>query len=121
ISLEANDQSAIGLGVLAATVFIGIFAFIFLKYSKMIPIRQLFRFSSWIIILFAFILLGKGIRSLQESGWVPSTILPKFIHSDLLGIYPTAESLLAQLGLITLVVLSYFMSKRRNKEATIEQ
>lgn len=121
ISLEANDQSAIGLGVLAATVFIGIFAFFFLKYSKMIPIRQLFRFSSWIIILFAFILLGKGIRSLQESGWVPSTILPKFIHSDLLGIYPTAESLLAQLGLITLVVLSYFMSKRRNKEATIEQ
>lgn len=114
ISIEANNQSAIGLGVLAATIFIGIFAYVFLKYSKMIPVRQLFRFSSWIIVVFAIILLGKGIHSLQESGWISVTSLPSFIYVDLLGIYPTAETLLPQLFLITLVALSYFISKKNN-------
>ncbi len=119
ISLEAGPggQSAIGFGVLAAVGFIAVFAYVFLKYSKMIPVRQLFLFSSWIIVLLAVILLGKGLHSLQESGWLSVTNLPSYIHVDLLGIYPTLETVSAQIGLIAVVFVSYYIGRRKLEKA----
>lgn len=122
ISLEAQPghESAVGLGVFSATIFIAIFAYVFLKYSKMIPVRQLFKFSSWVIVLLAIILLGKGIRSLQESGMVPVTTLPEFLHADILGIYPTLQSIGAQILLIIIVVVSYYLNQRKINNATAQ-
>src|SRR5699024_10284664 len=87
ISLEAGDQnqSAIGLGVLAAVLIIAIIALAFLKYSKKIPVRQLFRYSSWIIVLLAIILIGKGFHALQESGWISVTNLSASLRAEWLG------------------------------------
>src|SRR5690625_5280776 len=47
IKLEAGpeNQTAIGFGVIAAVVVIALIAYLFLKYSKMISVRKLFRYS----------------------------------------------------------------------------
>lgn len=115
VSLEASaaNQSAIGLGVVAASLCIILIAYAFLKYSKMISVRKLFLYSSWIIVLLAIILMGKGIHSLQESGWINVTSLPSYLRVQWLGVYPTVQSIAAQLGLIGLIIILYFFNKRR--------
>lgn len=107
INLEqAKGSSAIGLGVLAAAIAIAILAYIFLKYTKRIPVLQLFRYSSWIIVLLAIVLIGKGVHSLQESGWMTMHSF-NFSPIEWLGIYPTTESIVAQCILIGIIAISY--------------
>ncbi|HLS31658.1 MAG TPA: FTR1 family protein, partial [Flavobacteriaceae bacterium] len=121
IKLEAGpeNQTAIGFGVIAAVVVIALIAYLFLKYSKMISVRKLFRYSSWIILLLAIILTGKGIHSLQESGWIDVTGLPDIFRVDWLGIYPTLQTIAAQLILIGLFVVIYFVNKKNQKEVEV--
>ncbi|AGA80651.1 high-affinity Fe2+/Pb2+ permease [Echinicola vietnamensis DSM 17526] len=117
ISLETQPahQSSIGLGVLAAFVMISLFAVLFVRYSKKIPVRQLFRYSAWAITLLALILIGKGVHSIQEAGWLSVTGFPVSVSVDLLGIYPTIETVAAQVALLVLMLLLYFWSNHKTK------
>jgi hypothetical protein len=45
---------------------------------------------------------GKGVRELQEGNAVPVTAIPGFPHVEAMGIFPTVETLLAQLVLLAL-------------------
>ena len=120
ISLEAsaNNQSAIGLGSLAALLILGIIAYIFVRFSKKIPIKQIFLYSSWLVVVLAVILMGKGLHSLQESGWVSVNSIPSGFHADWLGVYPTIETVTGQLVLIMIVVLVYFWQKKSGSIST---
>jgi len=109
------NKSAIGFGVLAAFGLIAILGLLFLRYSKKIPVRQLFRYSSWGISLLAVILLGKGIHSIQESGWISITDFPVLVHVDWLGIYPTIETTVSQLILVSAVLVLYYLSSCKFK------
>ncbi|MEQ8882732.1 MAG: FTR1 family protein [Cyclobacteriaceae bacterium] len=115
ISLETqpDHQSSIGLGVLAAFALIALFAILFVRYSKKIPVRQLFRYSAWAITLLALILIGKGVHSIQEAGWLSITGFPVSVSVDWLGIYPTFETVTAQVALLMLMLLLYYLSYRR--------
>lgn len=117
ISLETQPahQSSIVLGVLAAFVMIFLFAILFVRYSKKIPVRQLFRYSAWAITLLALILIGKGVHSIQEAGWLSVTGFPVSVSVDWLGIYPTIETISAQVALLLLMLLLYFWSNYKTK------
>ncbi|MBU0941536.1 MAG: FTR1 family protein [Bacteroidetes bacterium] len=115
LETQSDDQSSIGFGVLAAFALIGLLAFLFLKYSKKIPVRQLFRYSSWVITLLAIILIGKGVHAIQEAGWISVTGTWFSIKIDWLGFYPTLETLISQLILLVFLLLLYFLSNFRNK------
>ncbi len=117
INLETTptNKSAIGLGVLAAFGLIALLGFLFLRYSKKIPVRQLFLYSSWGISLLAVILLGKGIHSIQESGWISMTNSPIVVNIDWLGIYPTIETIFSQLILFGIVLALYYSNSRKWK------
>ncbi len=113
LEVAEGDKSAIGLGVLAAVVGIALIAYVFLKYSKMIPVRKLFLYSSWIIVFLAIVLTGKGIHALQESGWISVNSIQSMFRLDWLGIYNTVETLIGQLLLIAIIVATYLINKRR--------
>jgi len=115
ISLETQPahQSSIGLGVLAAFVLIALISVLFVRYSKKIPVRQLFRYSAWAITLLALILIGKGVHSIQEAGWLSVTGFPVSVSVDWLGIYPTFETISAQVVLLIFMLLLYYLSYRR--------
>lgn len=115
LETQSGDRSSIGFGVLAAFALIGILAFLFLKYSKKIPVRQLFRYSSWVITLLAVILMGKGTHAIQEAGWLSVTGIPFSLRMEWLGMYPTAETLVAQFTLFGFLLLLYYVSNYRNK------
>tara|TARA_R110001592_G_scaffold131360_3_gene345093 strand:- start:2821 stop:4770 length:1950 start_codon:yes stop_codon:yes gene_type:complete len=115
LETQSGDQSSIGFGVLAAFALIVLLAFLFLKYSKRIPVRQLFRYSSWVITLLAVILMGKGVHAIQEAGWLSITGLPIFLKIEWLGIYPTLESIISQMVLLGILILLYYLSNYRNR------
>ena len=80
-------------------------AWALLGYSRRLPIGKFFGFSSILLAILAVVLAGKGVSGLQEAGIVdlhPLTWLPRI---DLLGVFRTWETFLAQvLTLVTLVI-----------------
>lgn len=118
--LETTSQShqmALALGVLCAFVLVGSLSWWSVKWSARLPIRNLFQISSWMMFFLSFILVGKGIHALQESGLVPVTAVGVQFQSDLLGVYPFYQTLLAQLVLAVVISL-YLVFEKRGLRAT---
>jgi high-affinity iron transporter len=73
---------------------------LFWKYGIRIPLRPFFAVTSVLLYYMAFVFMGKGVRELQEGGVLPITVLPGWPHVDAMGIFPSVETLLAQLVLL---------------------
>ncbi|MCW5908531.1 MAG: FTR1 family protein [Chitinophagales bacterium] len=104
IESQGKQGYAILTGVLLAFVILLVFAVAVLRFSSKLPIPTLFRVSSAVMGLLAFVLAGKGIHSFQEVNWVPVHGIP-FIRVELLGIYPTIETTAAQAIVAGFVIL----------------
>lgn len=105
IWLEGGDGAKVAmlLGVLGSLAFVIAMAWAILRYSAKIPIRRLFEASAVIMAGLALILTGKGLHSLQETGLISVSTPPISAHFDLIGFYPTWETLLSQLFILGLV------------------
>lgn len=103
IESAGKQSNAIALGLLIALVAVVVLAIVILRYSAKLPIPRLFKFSTIVMGVLAVILSGKGIHSFQEVGWLSITGIP-LIKLDILGIYPTLETVAAQ-GLVAAIVV----------------
>jgi high-affinity iron transporter len=102
---NGDGKNAIGLGLVSALGLIFIFSFIALRYSKKIPVRELFKVSAIMTSLLAFILAGKAVHSLQEAGVLNSTMISWNIRFDTIGVFPTWQTLSAQLITFAMAVM----------------
>jgi len=107
-----GNGGAVIAGALAAIVVLAVIALVMMRYSRTLPIGKFFAYSSALVAVLAVVLIGKGSGALQEAGYLPITPWPGFPRSDLLGIYPTRETLLSQLAMIVLLVLGFVWNKR---------
>ena len=82
-----------------------------------IPLRPFFLFTSILMFLLAVTFVGGGIEELQEGGVVGITRFEGWPTVDLLGIFPTAETLGAQLFVLLLGVGMVIYAKRRKPKA----
>lgn len=114
LTLEQGPESktAITLGALLSIVAVFILAAVALRASARLPVRSLFKYSSFIMGVLSVILVGKGLHSLQEAGLLSITVIPYSIRATLLGVYPTVETLLAQAAVILAVVLLWTLPTR---------
>ena len=80
------------------------------RFGLKLPLRVLFEASTILLFVTAVILLGKGIHALQEVGMIPLRPIP-MIRIDLLGVFPDAWGLGAQL----LLVSAPFIYRARRK------
>jgi high-affinity iron transporter len=94
------------LGIVVGGAALAVVFTLFYRFSVRIPLRPFFAVTSVLLYLMAFVFMGKGIRELQEGNAVSITSIPGFPHVEILGIYPTVESLLAQLLLLALFVFA---------------
>ena len=101
-----NEGTGILLPILAGVVvggaILAVVFTLFWKYGIRIPLRPFFAVTSVLLYYMAFVFMGKGIRELQEGGVVGITVLPGWPHVDAMGIFPSVETLLAQLVLLVL-------------------
>lgn len=114
ISLEGGSEGTTAMTagvVLSLAIVIGL-TWALLRYSVRIPIRKLFAFSAMLMAGLATILAGKGLHALQESGALSVTASPLAVRWDLLGLYPTLETLTFQLAVVAVGVGLWHYGKR---------
>ena len=108
----SEAKNALGLGVLSAFVAILVLGWLLLKFSTRIPVKSLFNVSSIIMVALAVILTGKAVHSFQEVDLLPITLSPVNLHWDWLGLYPTWEPTLFQLGVLALSIFLWIYGKK---------
>ena len=97
-------------GLVAGVAVVFVIAFLMYRFTLRIPLKYFFSFTSVFLYLLCFILLGKGILELQESGIISSTQADFIPYMDTLGIYPTYETAVPQ---CILLVLAFLLFARR--------
>lgn len=118
IDLDPSGQTVAGSGVLTAGIILVGLSYFAVKESKKIPLGLLFQVCSWTMIVLAIILAGKGAHSLQEAGVLDVSPLGLGIRVDLVGLFPTTQTLVAQ-ALVVLVFLTVFILERQ-KPASVK-
>ena len=97
---------AISLGLVAGFVVLGIVFTLFYRYGVRIPLRPFFSVTSLLLYYMAFVFMGKGVRELQEGNAIGISTIPGFPTVDALGLYPTWQTVLAQMLLLALLVFA---------------
>jgi high-affinity iron transporter len=125
-------QLSSGTGIVLGGVTLGLLATAVVGYAtfaleRKLPYKRLLIVTGMLIALVLIVLVGNTVRTLQGVGWLPIT--PLDIEFPLwmgtwLGIFPTVESLVAQVGAFVFVVGSYFAAewvrKRNVRRAAAE-
>jgi high-affinity iron transporter len=109
-----QNAGAIVAGIVVGSAVLAVVAFWMLRVSKRLPIGQFFSISSILIAALAVVLVGKGIAALQEAGWVAQTLIdaPRI---DWIGVYPTAQSLFAQLAVAVIAAIGFYFNARSSR------
>jgi len=97
-----NAALPISMGIVVGFAVLAVIFTLFYRFGVRIPLRPFFATTSVLLYYMAFVFMGKGIRELQEGGVVGITVLPGWPHVDAMGIFPSVETLLAQLVLLML-------------------
>ena len=108
---DQGNNGAILAGLAAGALALLGLSVLLLRYSAKLPLGKFFAVSSMLVAVLAVVLTGKGIAALQEAGWIGSYALatPRI---DLLGIFPSVQTLLAQLIVGVVVVAAFVMNSR---------
>jgi FTR1 family protein len=109
--------SSVALGFAGGAALVLAAAFAIIRAGVRLPIKLVFRATNFILLFLSVVIVGKGLYSLQEAGlfsphpvsWLPNSDLLR----QVLGFYPLAETLLAQLLLVSLVVVMYPIYRRK--------
>lgn len=109
-------RSAILLGALAASAALALLWWVVFKVGMRLPLKQFFSVSAVITIVLAVVFAGKGVAALQEAGRLPFTELP-LPTIELLGIYPTVQSLGLQLLFVGLALGFVLYNRRAEAQA----
>jgi high-affinity iron transporter len=106
-------RAAMLAGAATAAVCLGAIAWALLSYSKRLPIAKFFSYSSILIAVLAVVLAGKGVAALQEAGLLDVLPLAGAPRVEVLGLFPTVESLAAQGVTLLVIVVGFWLSGRR--------
>lgn len=110
--VNADGRAAVGGGIILAFILIIAFSYYAIRYSQKIPVKQLFNISAGIMGVLSVILVGKGIHSLQEAGLVGVKSIGFDLRIDLLGIFPSVQTVVAQVIIGGVLYLIWNLGKK---------
>ena len=115
VQAGAAGQGFILSGMLSAAAVLGVLAWLILRYSARLPLRQFFAVTGLFMFLLAVIFAGHGVAALQEAGHLPLNPLnlPSF---ELLGIYPNIEGLLLQVTMVSVALYMLYNTHLQRKQ-----
>ena len=111
---------AVLVGVVIGVLVIGFIAVFILKFSVKIQLKPFFTWTGILMLILAIAFVGIGLRNLQEAGWVGVTrfdLIPTGLVPALLGLFPTVETVLGQVFVVTALAVTFVISKLRTKPA----
>jgi high-affinity iron transporter len=104
----------LGVGVVALVVI-----YILIRVvSIQLPLKPFFLGTSVLLFAMSIVFTGNGIKELQEGNVIGVTAIPGMGSVDILGIYPTLETLIPQFVLLALTVISFVIQIRKSKSVS---
>ena len=113
---EATKYAMVS-GVVVSLSLVITFAWAILKYSAKLPVRRLFEASALMMAGLAVILTGKGVHALQETGAISVTTPPFAFRVDLLGLFPTWETVISQGAIVVVIAILWAYSKKTTAQS----
>ncbi|MGH8013717.1 MAG: FTR1 family iron permease [Candidatus Binataceae bacterium] len=110
---QSAEHHAVMAGVATGAVALAITFFLLNRLAFKLPIRRFFSVTSVLLYALAVIFVGQGIASFQESGWVAANFVNHVPTIEVLGVFPTVQTLLAQGALLLLALGAVFMPMAR--------
>jgi high-affinity iron transporter len=115
-ALELNSGLLVVLqGVALGGVAVLAVAFLTFKLERKLPYKRMLIVTGVLLTAVLVIMVGKTARTMQGVGWLPITPLdiePPYWAGLWLGIFPTVETIAAQVGAAVFVVGSYLLAER---------
>jgi high-affinity iron transporter len=120
--LAGNPEGGrmIWLGLGAGAVLLVIVYFLIRILSLRLPLKPFFMGTSILLFVMCVAFTGSAVKEFQEGNLIPVTMLPfDFITVDILGIYPTFETLIPQIILLTATIGASIGQIRRARRKRI--
>ena len=115
-ALELNSGLAVVVeGVVLGAIAVGAVAVATFKLERKLPYRKMLIVTGILLTAVLAILVGKTVRTMQGVGWVPITPIDielPYWTGIWLGIFPTVETVVAQIASVVFVIASYFAAER---------
>jgi high-affinity iron transporter len=103
----------LGLGVGAAALVV---VYILIRVlSLRLPLKPFFLGTSVLLFVMSITFVGNGVKELQEGNVIGVTQITGVPSVDILGIYPTLETLIPQIVLLVITVATFILQLRRGK------
>lgn len=112
-----GSHGAVIAGAGAGAVALVAIGWVMLRWSRELSIGKFFSWSSLLMALLAVVLVGKGVKGLQEAGLIDVRTLNSAPSFDLLGLFPTVQTVAGQ-GLMILALAAGFAWNRRTRNLT---
>jgi high-affinity iron transporter len=127
-ALELNSGLAVVLeGVLLGSLAVGAVAIATFKLERKLPYKKMLIVTGVLLTFVLMIMMGKTARTMQGVGWLPITPLDvdfPYWMGIWLGIFPTVETIAAQLAGGAFVIGSYVLAeqlKNRRRSAVLRR
>ena len=113
----SNNPAYMWGGLACAIVVLAIVYVLITKMSVKLPLKPFFTATSILMFVLCVSFVGKGVYELQEADVISRTIIPWMngFTIDILGIYDRVETLLAQVILIVITIVTLIVQIKRNK------
>lgn len=109
---ESNSGAVIA-GAAAAVAVLAVIGWVLLRFGRTLPVSKFFAYSSALLAVLCVVLVGKGVAALQEAGWLSIIPIAEFIHMEFVGVYPTAQGVLAQIATAAVLLIGFWHNARR--------
>jgi high-affinity iron transporter len=105
----------LGVGIVALVVI-----YILIRaLSIRLPLKPFFLGTSVLLFVMSITFVGNGIKELQEGNVIGVTPVPGVASVDILGIFPTLETLIPQFVLLVITVATFIIQVRRWKGSKV--
>jgi high-affinity iron transporter len=108
-----GNGAAILAGIAAGSASLLIIGWLLLRYSRRLPIGKFFAYSAILVAVLTVVLAGKGVAALQEAGLIGVSPLDAYPRIPVLGMFPSTEVALTQLGALAALVVGFWLNGRR--------
>ncbi|WP_231294139.1 FTR1 family iron permease [Mobiluncus curtisii] len=102
-------------GGLTAVVILAIIFVLVWQFGVRLPLKPFFKWTSILLALLAIAIVGGAIKELQEAALVGAHVVPSVPTVVFLGIYPTAETLVAQIIVAAVLVVLSLLQRHQAK------
>lgn len=102
----------LGVGCVALVIIYLLIRFMSIK----LPLKPFFLGTSILLFVMSISFVGSGVKELQEGNLVGVTPVSGITSVDILGIYPTLETLIPQAVLLALTILTFVVQIRKTRK-----